>query len=219
MATQMYDTTVWLISTDRDTMLDNFYNCFSTYDPRFTQESGTKYVVFDNRIKIDVVAGSSIRYLDMNDNVIITAGNFSNRNQSELVRIIITDHSFYATVCQNSQWGYTFFIYESSSTITYLALYLNTNYALDNSNYIYRFDSNGLLTTSGFSIVKICTTQLSSPYILFSTTCAIITTAGSVGLLPDFRSCSLVTRYSTVTVNNKNYLAIGTNTLVEAPAS
>lgn len=219
MATQMYDTTIFLTSSDREAMLDNFYNCFSTYDTRFTQESGTKYLVFDNRIKIDVIAGSSIRYLDMNDNVIITAGSFTNRYQTELVRIIITDHSFYATVCKDSQWGYTFFIYESSATITYLALYLDTTRALDYSSYIYRFDSNGLLTTSGFSIVKICSTQLSSPYILFSTTCAIITSAGSVGVLPDFRSCSLVTRYSTVTVNNKNYLAIGTNTLVEAPSS
>ena len=202
MATQMYDTTVYIVSSNRETSINNLYNCFSTFDPRFTQESDTKYIVFDNRIKIDIIANDRIRYLNMNNGEIINCGNFSNRNETTRVRIIITEHSFYATLFPDNQWGFTFFIYESNATVTHLALYIDTRNALDNSSYIYRFDSTGILTTPNFSIVKICGTRLNSPYILFSTTCAMVTAAGSVEVLSDFRSCSLVTRYSTVTVNN-----------------
>lgn len=218
MATQVYDTEIYLNSYDRTVMMNSFYNCFSRFDPRFTQESDTLYIVFDNRVKFDF-EGRELRYLDMNNNTIISAGEFANRNQTVQIKIVITEHSFYAELIPNYNYGYIFFIYEGSSTITYLALYLDSRKIIDSGSYIYRFDSTGLLSVSGFSIVKICTTRLSSPYILFSTNCVVVTSTGTVGVLGDLRSCSTVTQYSTVTVNNKNYLAIGTNTLVEAPSS
>jgi len=220
MATRYYESSFQLIKTDRDTSLANLYNCFHQFDNRFTVESGTGYIVFNNMVKLDIIASSSTgnptwRYLNPLDTAVVSST--QSFNGSYTAKIVITEHSFLCRASSSS--SFVLFIYIKDNNTAYLSLSGNSTANLDALTNIYRMNTNGIGDVSGYGFQKICNVQLISPYVLFSTANVITTSGGNFALLDDFRSCSVVSPFSTVTINNKNYMAIGTNTLVEAPAT
>ena len=225
MATRYYETSFQIIKTDRDATLTNLYDSFHQFDNRFTVESGTGYIVFNNMVKLDIIAASSSgtptwRYLNPLDTVVISST--LNFNGSYTARIVITEHGFLcrATTTSYSNANFILFFYIKDNNTAYINLSGNSGTNnIDSYSNTYRMNTNGVGDVSGYGFQKICNVQLVSPYVLFSTANVITTSNGNFAVLDDFRSCSVVSPFSTVTINNKNYMAIGTNTLVEAPAT
>ena len=93
----------------------------------------------------------------------------------------------------------------------------SANNAIDQANNIVNI--NTLAPTATYHFQKISSSALISPYIMFSTNCVVSASGGTFEIFEDFRSCSTIPVLSTISINNKNYFAIGTNVLVEAPAS
>ena len=228
MATQIYSDQVTLVSSSKATTNTNIYNLFSRYSNKFTYDSTDNTVVYDNRFKFSFSDGGSwsggtIRIYDMNGTQLVASSSQNYRDTYTVdVSIIVTAHSF---LFRNNSWTYSsgygpfwFFIYDKNSTTVYAGVTnQGSNNAIDQISNIVNISTAA--PTANYIFQKLSSRSLVSPYVMFSTTNIITSTNGAFEVLEDFRSCSNIPVLSTVSINNKNYFAIGTNTLVEAPSS
>lgn len=225
MATQIYNDTLSLNASSKAYTNTNVYNLFSRYSNKFTYDSTNNVVVYDNRFKFSFCDGGAsyngyirVYSMDLATNY-ITIQNI-NGSATVNVKIVITEHSFVFYTMNNtgSSYGpFCFAIYNKSASNCYVGVSPHSYPSVDAiTNFV---NINTLAPVANYSIQRITNNPLNSPYVLFSTTSALVSVGGTFEILEDFRSCSNVDNLSTVSINSKNYLAVGTNTLVEAPAS
>lgn len=228
MATQIYSDQVYLTATSKATTNTNIYNLFSRYSNKFTYDTDNDLVVYDNRFKFSFSDGGNwsggyIRIYQMDGTELVATSTYDYRDSfTTNVSIIVTTHSF---LFRKNDWTYNhghgpfwFYIYDKSNTNLYTGFTMQSvDNAIDQTTNM--VNVNTASPTANFTFQKISAKALVSPYIMFSTNCIVASDNGAFEIFEDFRSCSTIPVLSTISINNKNYFAIGTNTLVEAPAS
>lgn len=224
MATQIYNDVITLYASNKASTNTNVYNLFSRYSNKFTYDSDNNVVVYNNLLKFSFSDGGSwsgghLRIYSMDLSTTYSDIQEYRDSQTLNVTLVVTEHSF--TFFQPSstyQYGpFCVAFYSKSATNSYAGISPNGSLNIDSiSTFV---NANTLAPVANYAIQRITTRTLNSPYVLFSTTNALVSSAGNFEILEDFRSCSNVSTLSTISINNKNYFALGTNTLVEAPAS
>ena len=226
MATQIYNDTVTIASANKQTTNTNIYNLFSRYSNKFTYDSTNNEIIFNNMLVLSFSDGGSwatgnVKIMSLDRSTTYVSYQQYRDTYTIRVKIIITDHSFMfynMDTTYSSDFGpFWLVLYLKDASSCYAGLSYRGNNAIDSiTNFV---NINTLAPVTSYSIQKISTKALNSPYILFTTACMLINSGGDFALLEDFRSCSPILALSTVSINNKNYFAVGTNTLIEAPAS
>ena len=224
MATYHYESSLFLRSSGNNptanaqSNANALYDVFSQCDNRFSHTVDDNYLVFDNKFRIELTQSSNNIRLNCTklDGTVILAKDSGLAYDSErYVNIYITPYLFYCYFTKNGSKESNLFIYSKGDDYYYGVG--NTNGSLPDS-LTDIVNINSLPASATYSIQKISQKALSS-YVMFSSNCLLVADGGTFTVLDTLKSCSNVPALSTISVNNVNYLAIGTNTLIEAPTS
>ena len=128
------------------------------------------------------------------------------------VDIYVTPYAIWCVFTKSGTKEAAFFIYAKDDDAYYGTGSLNVDGITDMVNF------NNLAPVATYGIQKITQKALTS-FVAFSSNCLLVANGGTFSILDSLKSCSVVTYGSTVSINNVNYFAIGTNTLIEAPAT
>ena len=215
----------------------NLYTVLSAHDNRFSYTSGTNVIGVSNKFKLvcsasisSYVGTCTIYVTDFNDTSTALATytyqyiGYNTRARGWTCRLIKTDNTFYLEFIPTNPSGgdYTrlgavIAIYNYDNK-TYFGMYgSSVDTAIPYSTrYIENLSSVCIDTqVSGYQIKKIANYSLNATDLFFTPICVAVNSAGGFFTVDDFCSSSNLTFKNTIATNNKNYYAIGTNTLIE----
>lgn len=226
MATLSYDTVDLrsgaLTSAD---MADIFYDMYRKYTNICTHTSGTEtiriYNSFDLKFEVNYV-GSTVNILDINSGTTIKSlyyymgGVNGDTNGIFDTTIISSPNVFYTCYRkQNTAWrmgGELSFMYDGSKHyISMLAGNSMENWYIEADTSILCWETQD----PSYCVKKLANYKLSLRDLFLSNICIMSSSSGEFIQLPDFKSSSNVAFNTVISANNKNYYALGTNTLFE----
>lgn len=200
------------------------YELFSAHDNRFTHEAGTDYILVDNKFKIQFFKGGwdhlGFRVLDLNDNIIFSRSTSAGGNNNIAMYnadLLCTTNFFYAYVysATGTDNGFCFF-WHTKNDKNFVGLTLPENGGVLTAGYIENSTIACIEDSSAlFKFCKPSDYTLVSPKIAFSNIQLIYGNTGTFSIVDELKSCSLIPFKTTITINGKNYYAIGQNTLLE----
>jgi len=217
------------VSYGQNEWADAMYNFIHQYDNRITKVDDT-ILQFSDKFKVNfrtTVSGqTAIPLLDMNGNQLTSYSRNSGANYTRSVTLI-ADTNF---LCYKEETFYKWFWIMLDGENYFSFMFNSTgsdgsgNYEIDNEHYNNTAYNYGKFTkiedssVKNFRIPKNFPYSVISPKIMFSDTAVIINSSGEAKKINFLKTCSTVPLESNVAVNNKNYYAIGTNTLIEVEA-
>lgn len=213
------------------------YNLLSKYDNRFSYTSGNNYIDVDNKFTLVFSVSSSsyvntctigLRTPDSPSTDIIQwtfrCTGWNMLASTWYARLIKTEHLYYLEFLPQTVSGdYSYMggvvywgILDGKNYFGILGSSAGTSIAYTSRN----IESipiacieNGIAT---YQIQKIANYRLNALDIFFTPISVISdNSSGEFSVPDDFCSCSNITYRNTISTNNKNYYAVGTNTLVE----
>ena len=230
-------------ATDMAVVANLVYRAFSAQDNRFTRSGNV--ITVDNKFNMIFATYSSSSY-EYSARIDVTpVGDTSNVLQSYWfqytrgmsgadhpnrwdVKLIRTDNTFHLEMLayKNSSiintcgglfyWyiddNYENYFGDISSNIGGGSSIPYTSWSIENMT-ISHIEGN----SSSYRIRKLANYKLNNFDLFFAPICVISDVNGSFTNEIDFCSCSNVTYRNTISTNNKNYYAVGTNTLIELP--
>lgn len=225
MAAQIYTS---MITYTMATWADAMYNFISQYDNRFSHTNNTYIIRFDNKFDIEFRAdngnSSGATVLDLEGNVISYYGRDGGYLTNQPVSLIV-DTNF---VCyKEPSWKWFWFKQDSEDYFSFMAAQSSDararNYEIDNETTYTNSRKMSYFTQISteekkWRIPKNFNYGLVSPKIMYANSTVIVDESGNAKKIDVLKSCSTVALESNVTVNGKNYYAVGTNTLVEVEA-
>lgn len=241
MAVILHTTTAKIrVAASASEHADDLYEILSACDSRYSHTSGTEYITVDNSFTLEIVYGSQRRIycnlLDENSNVLynfytdLGCNYYMGNNPNTVSRNNSVDFPVaYITTTSLS------YICVYGRVWTTIPLLVMGFYVKDNKHYFFYGVQNGndgsTQPTNNKYIENVplycvedhtpCTLQKLANYNLpvdvvsFSKHSIITKPTGDFAEVRDFCSCSNLTYLNTYSIRDKNYYAVGTNTLIE----
>ena len=229
MAIQYTDSTGFGSSDTAAHRADVIYDIFSKHSNAFSHTTDTDIIRVNNQFDIRISLGGNVGTQ--------TVFNILNPTDSSVIRS--------QTTYMGGNAAGTYDVYTLiSDSIFYIRFYLQNTTAnqgcvfcwinLNNKNYVsitpddlyntprssWNIENDRYITCveeadTTYSIKKLADYRLSIRDVFFSNINVMATTAGGYTTIPDFKSSSTLNYPSVISVNNKNYYTVGTNTLIE----
>lgn len=222
--------------TDANAVTQNLYTVLSAYDSRFSYTPGTNVINVSNKYNLVLTAYMSsfrgtatVSIYDSTDPSLLLGSwtyryiGYSTQAKGWNVRFIKTEHTFYLEFIPANPSGE----YLSLGGVVSILTYDNKDYfgiygSSSDSEVYYSnryIESFNMLCVdskvSGYQVRKIANYKLNAFDLFFTPICVLVNGSGGFINLDEFSSCSNVTFRNTISTNNKNYYALGTNTLIE----
>jgi len=215
------------------------YQMLSKYDNRFSYTAGTTTIIVNNKFNISVAAyGRSQRfYVNLsisavdNPSTVLSTGAYlyttwNHRSGGWNVTLYRTDDTYYLSIRpvdgtgENGQLGGVIYWHIDSQGHDYFGMLGNT----DKTSTLYTswsIESMNILCVdngiTNYQVKKLANYKLNNFDLFFAPMSILVSSTGDFSKLDSFCSCSNVTYRNTISTNNKNYYAVGTNTLIELP--
>lgn len=181
----------------------NMYAILSKYTNQFAYTSGTATLVYDDTVSVSL--GGSYDYT-----VYIDGRSLGFRGPNTYtVTSLVSETFYYFIAFSNSTSPAWSMCWIKSNGLYYFGA--GTGAYIDNIGFACK---TAPYDNRNYTIKKHAQFSLISPNILFLTASVISDGAGNYNTINDLRSCSTVPFASTVSINNVNYYAVGTNSLV-----
>lgn len=202
------------------------YSMLSKYDDRFSYTPGTNVIDVDNAFSISCTGGwrnNNMRtvtfhthpFQDTSTTLYSVYCYFY--PASFQVKLIKTEELYYLEFSYGSGvWGGVICLMNISNTYYFGVTALgndsggNKSAAIETATFV--CPETGDIT---YAVRKIADYTLNITDLFFTPISVISNSSGEFVVPSDFYSCSNVTYRNTVSTNNKNYFAVGTNTLIE----
>lgn len=192
---------------------NQLFALLSRHSNKFTHEDESEYIEVDNRMTLHVrQSDNGWAWIKLQIDVI------NPENNSVIAAFItgIQDGTFSVDVYKGDDT--IVFKIGNAATLTFIfksnsVYFTSRSVAIETTTGQAIADSYSLSTN--YTVKKIADYSLSIRDLFFTDTCVILNPDGEYDVIQDFSSCSNVTYNTTLSLNNKNYYAIGTNTLIE----
>ena len=212
-------TTIYPAYPNANYWANTIYNFIHPYDSRLTHTADTPTIDFDNKFSLVFSVGSSYVSLKMvrPDNTEQDFGRigYYAAGRNTTLSIVITDVAFYLRIMKVGAptEGHASFSWLISGEKNFVTVSTADNPYLD-ANLTY-YDTEDSTT---YTLGKLFRFEVEALHLMYvDWVCLIATDSGKpYYIYEDMLSCSNVAYGSTITMNAKNYYAVGTNTLVYA---
>jgi hypothetical protein len=212
MAAHIYTGTITNTSSN---FTSQIYNFISQYDNRFTFISADPSIQFSDKFKVSFQVNThDVVVYDLEGNTISTYSGRNNGFTAAAVTFITSANFVSFRIAADQAWHWIIQGNEDFFSMMYRSWY---GFDVDNTNqntYFTRISTaaKNCIVPKNFNYTVV------APKMMFANHTVMIDTSGYALKLDGLQACSTVPTFSTVTVNNKNYYAVGTNTLVEVEA-
>lgn len=226
-------------SQDPVTAANMTYQILGKYDSRFSYTSGSTTIVVDDEFNLSIsTGGSSYRYYITislatveSPSTTLATWNYLYTTWNHLsggfeISLYRTSDTYYLSLLardqsgDNSQIGGVFYLHIDSHGRHYFGM-LGNNSSGTTQYTTWGIETMGVICAdtgvSGYQVKKLADYKLNNFDLFFAPMSILVDDAGDAVKLDSFCSCSNVTYRNTISTNNKNYYAVGTNTLLELP--